>query len=109
MRRKPQKISNEPIEIPKSWVKSEDDDTEYICPTAWCDRCRREMPFFVHKTRRYGTVMGVRYRYKGKKANCSMCGNTVILPEIIEYNFRKLIAESQKERCNKNSEVITHE
>ncbi|MBQ4253701.1 MAG: hypothetical protein II712_02620, partial [Erysipelotrichaceae bacterium] len=87
-----------PLEIPDSWVKSEDDDTEYEFPTAECDKCRCEVPFLVHKTRRYGSINGVRYRYKGKKANCSICGNTVYLPEIIQYNLRKLIEESKKEK-----------
>ena len=74
------------------------DDTDYISPLAFCDHCGTDVPFLVHKTRKNGLMNGVRYYYRGKKANCRVCGSTIILPEIIAYNTRKLIAESRKEK-----------
>ena len=49
-------------------------------------------------------VHGVRYRYKGKKAHCGICGSTVYLPEIILYNYRRLILESQKDKYKENED-----
>lgn len=79
-----------------SGIRPDDDDTVYISPKAWCDTCRRNVEFVVHKTRKYGLWQGARYRYKGKKANCCECGATIILPEIIEYNLRAVAKEAAK-------------
>ena len=75
-----------------------DKSDRYYSPTAYCDRCKREVEYLIHRTRRYGLWRGVRYRYKGKKANCRLCGSTVTLPEVIAYNMRKLAEESEKEK-----------
>ena len=81
-----------------------DDEITFSGPTVFCDNCRKDVEFFVHRTRKYGLWHGVRYRYKGKKANCRECGSTVILPEIIAYNMRKLAAESQKTKYKESSD-----
>lgn len=75
-----------------------DKSRKYYSHTAYCDNCKREVEYLIHKTRRYGTWRGVRYRYKGKKANCRVCGSTITLPEVLEYNMRMLEAESKKEK-----------
>ena len=74
-----------------------DDEIKFYCPKVFCENCRRDVEFIVHRTRRYGLYHGVRYRYKGKKANCKECGSTVYLPEILLYNMKKLAAEAQKQ------------
>ena len=103
MRKRPQKKHDTNFEPPKTWIApEEDEDTEYICPTEWCVKCQREVPFLVHKTRKSGYINGVRYLYKGKKANCRICGETIGLPEIVAYNLRKLLAESKKEKYKEN-------
>lgn len=107
MASRPKRVKKrEPIEIPNNWFKPEDDydETKYVCPTVECDKCGRDVPFFIHRTRLHGMVHGVRYRYKGKKAHCGICGNTVYLPEIILYNFRRLILESQKDKYKENED-----
>lgn len=63
---------------------------------AWCEKCCAETEYFVHKTRRYGSYEGRRYRYKGKKANCTVCGAAVFVPEVIEYDIRRLCAMHKK-------------
>ena len=74
-----------------------DDEIEFVCPRVWCDNCRREVEFFVHKTRLKGMYHGVSYRYKGKKAHCKECHKKVILPEIMLYNFQKLVAYAKRQ------------
>ena len=81
-----------------------DNEIVFYSPMAYCETCRRDTTFLVHKTRRSGSIDGVKYKYKGKKANCRECGSTVILPEIIEYNMRKLEAESKKEKYKENTD-----
>lgn len=88
--------------MPETNPKKLDSEINFICPTVYCEHCKRDVEFLVHRTRRCGLYHGVRYRYKGKKANCRECGHTVILPEIMEYNFRKLIAESKKDKYKEN-------
>lgn len=96
------KEKRKPFEIPKSWIKPEDDDITYDSPTAWCDICRREVPFYVRRVRYTGMVKGVKYRFRGKKANCGICGNIVSMPELITYNMKKALLESLKEKSAEN-------
>lgn len=81
-----------------------DNEITFVCPVAYCDYCHTDVEFIVHKTRRYGMYHGVRYRYRGKKANCMVCGKTIQLPEILEYNMRKLVAESRKPKYKENKD-----
>ena len=92
------------IEIPKSWIKPENDDIEYGTPTAWCDVCHREVPFYVRRVRYTGVAKGVKYRFRGKKANCGICGNNVSMPELITYNMKKALLESLKEKDAENKD-----
>ena len=81
-----------------------DNEIKFVSPMAFCESCRREVPFLVHKTRKSGLWEGVKYKYRGKKANCRVCGATIYLPEIIKYNFQKLIAESKKEKYKEKTD-----
>lgn len=68
-----------------------------VTQKAFCTNCGLRVCMIVHRTRRYGSLNGVRYRYKGWKANCRVCGNTIYLPEIMLRNMKRLAAEAQKQ------------
>ena len=79
-------------------VVEPDKSSRYYSPTAYCEKCKREVEYLIHRTRRYGLWHGIRYRYKGKKANCRECGATVILLDVLAYNMKRLAEESKKEK-----------
>lgn len=74
--------------------------------TEYCQRCGREVGYFLRRTRRYGTYDGIRCRYKGVKARCEECGMVLEVPFIAAYNAEKLARAAEKQ---KNKEIEQHD
>ena len=56
----------------------------------FCEECRNDVIYLVEEIDMQNTLKGESFEYAGKKAVCPNCGLEVYVPEIEDYNLKKL-------------------
>lgn len=62
----------------------------------FCEECRRDVDFMVHKKQMTGTIKGEVYSYTGQIASCIDCASEMYVDEIQDLNLKALYDEYRK-------------